>query len=235
MKIINVHNYDALSKQGADILLDALRAKKDINICLATGSSPAKMYEYFVNTINEEKIDISNMTFTKLDEWHGVPKESSFTCDTFIKEHLLDKLLMQPKRVIAFDSETKDVDADLKRVQDQIDACPIDIMILGLGMNGHLGLNEPGDSLTLPCHYAELDEKTKTHDMVNDQKVEGGITIGLKGIFDSKKVLMIVTGSRKEEAFKAFMSQKITTNIPASLLWLHQDCTTLIDQEQFND
>lgn len=234
MKLIKSDNYECMSLQGKQVLIDTITNKKDAIICLATGSSPKRMYELFVQEINEKKIDISEVTFVKLDEWYGVAPEEACTCTHFIKENLLDKLYMQPKQVIEFISNTKDIPAELNKVDNFLRNHPVDVMILGLGMNGHLGLNEPDEYLTYPCYQAKLNEKTKTHEMAKDYVLESGLTIGLEGIFSAKTVLMLVCGTRKEEAYKQFMSQKITTSTPASLLWLHQNCITIIDSEQFD-
>lgn len=233
MKIIKSKHYEEMSKQGAKIMIDLITNKKDAIICLATGGSPKRMYELFVNEVNNQKIDISEVTFVKLDEWYGVAPEDACTCTTFIKEHLLDKLYMQPKQLIEFISNTNDVNNELNKVDSFIKEHPIDLMILGLGMNGHLGLNEPDEYLSFQCHQAKLNEKTKTHDMAKDHILESGLTIGLEGIFTSKMVLMLVSGTRKEDAYQEFMSQRISTSTPASLLWLHPNCITIIDCEQF--
>ncbi|MEE1464554.1 MAG: 6-phosphogluconolactonase, partial [Clostridium sp.] len=136
---------------------------------------------------------------------------------------------MQPKEVIEFVSNAPDIQQELDKMDMFLREHPIDVMILGLGMNGHLGLNEPADSLVLNAHFAELDEKTKTHDMVKGYAPKGGLTIGLQGIFTAKQIIMLVCGERKEEAYQAFMSQRISTSTPASLLWLHPNCVTLVD------
>ena len=233
MELLNAKNYEEMSITGANILLETIRNKSNASICIATGGSPERMYEIFVNTINEEKIDISNVTFVKLDEWYDAEEYDPFTCNAFIKEKLLDKLYMKPKQVIAFQTKGKDYQEDLDRVQKYLDENPLDVMILGLGMNGHLGFNEPADELSLDAHMVQLDAITQTHEMTMGKVLTRGVTVGMKGIFDAKRVLMLVTGGRKDEAYKYFMSRKVSTRTPASFLWLHPNCTTIIDREKF--
>ena len=233
MNIINALNYEEMSQKGAAILIDTVKNNKDARICLATGGSPERMYEIFAETINKENIDISNVTFVKLDEWYDVEEDAPFTCNVFIKEKLLNKLNCQPKEVIAFQTQGDDFEEDCARIQNYLNKHPLDVMILGLGMNGHLGLNEPSEYLTLDAHIAALSETTKTHDMATGKELTRGITIGMKGIFEAKSVLMLVCGGRKEEAFKNFMSRNISTTTPASFLWLHPNCNTIIDREKF--
>lgn len=229
MELIHAETYEDMSEIGAEILLDTIRKKPDAVICLATGNSPALMYEKICKVINRERIDLSQITFVKLDEWYGVDPQDECTCTSFLKEHLLDQLYMQPKQIIEFVSNAADITQELHKVDAFLSEYPIDVMILGLGMNGHLGLNEPGDYLMLSSHFTELSEKTKTHSMVKNRTLQGGLTIGFKGIFEAKKVLMLICGEKKEAAYQAFMSQRITTAVPASLLWLHPNCVTILD------
>lgn len=234
MKIIDAKNYDEMSELGANILIETIEKKKDASICLATGGSPKKLYENFVNEINERKLDISNVTFVKLDEWYDVEETQPFTCTTFIKENILDKLHMKPKAFLSLPTKCEDPNAACAKLQAYLDQNPIDVMILGLGMNGHLGLNEPNTHLNLHTHQANLSDITKTHDMAQGKPLTSGLTIGLKSIFEAKQVLMLVCGNKKEDAYQQFMSQKISTLTPASLLWLHPNCTSIIDRNKFS-
>lgn len=235
MKLIHEENYENMSRTGAEVILDTIRNKPNAVICLATESSPKRMYEMICDTINKEKIDISQVTFVKLDEWYGVEPDDSCTCTSFFKQNVIDRLDMPFKEFVEVSSNTKDIEKDLTELDAFLEEHPIDVMILGLGMNGHLGLNEPAEYLSLACHYTELSEKTKTHDMVKGKVPKGGLTIGLQGIFSAEKVLMLVCGDRKEEAFKEFMSKRISTATPASLLWLHRNCITIVDDESFKE
>lgn len=234
MKIIDAKDYDEMSKLGANILIETIEKKKNASICLSTGGSPKKMYAYFVDEINKRKLDISNVTFVKLDEWYGVEETQPFTCTTFIKENIIDKLHMKAKAFISLPTKCDNPQFSCAKLQSYLDENPIDVMILGLGMNGHLGLNEPSTHLTLDTHQATLSDITKTHDMAIGKPLRSGLTIGLKSIFEAKQVLMLVCGNKKDEAFQQLMSKKISTSTPASLLWLHQNCTTIIDRNKFS-
>lgn len=234
MNIKETNDYETMSQKAVDILIETIQHKRDAYICLATGSSPSRMYELFVHEVNTNHLDISQVTFVKLDEWYGVHPHASCTCSSYIKEHLLDKLHQQPKQYIEFKSDTDNVDDELLQVECALHEHPIDLMVLGLGMDGHLGLNEPNEHLTRTCHKALLHPKTKTHDMLKGYDVAYGMTLGMGAIFASKHVIMLVCGTNKEDAYKAFMSQDITTQVPASLLWLHPNCVSIIDDSQFH-
>ena len=107
----------------------------------------------------------------------------------------------------------------------------IDCCILGLGKNGHLGLNEPADELSPDAHVIQLDELSKHHDMLKGKKVEQGITLGLSELLNAKKILMLISGSGKAEILQRLMSKKVSTKLPASFLWLHNDVACLINKE----
>lgn len=232
MNINYVSNYEEMSQMGAKLMIDTIKNKSNASICLATGSSPKRMYEIFVDKVNKENIDISEVTFVKLDEWIGLSEEDPNSCTGFIRTHVLDSLHNKPKAYIEMKTDN-DAFAECEKMDHYLKENPIDLMILGLGMDAHLGLNEPNEYLTLNCHKAILNEKTKNHDMAKGKSLSSGLTIGMGGIFESKQVLMLVCGTRKEEAYETFMSRKISTQAPCSFLWLHSNCFTIIDREQF--
>lgn len=234
MKIINATNYEVMSRHGADIIIELMKTKPDAIICLATGGSPKRMYEILAQAINEEQIDLSHMTFVKLDEWYGLSKDDPSTCTSFLKTYFFDLLKQKEVTVIGMESD-RDANQECASMNAFLSAHTIDCMILGLGMDAHLGLNEPNEYLTLEAHHAQLNEQTKTHDMAKGKQLTSGLTIGMEGIFNAKHILMLVSGTRKEEAFQAFMSKRITTKAPCSFLWLHPHCTTIIDRTQFPD
>lgn len=234
MNIINAKDYEAMSKQGAELLIELMRKKADAIICLATGGSPKRMYEILAQAINEERIDLSHMTFVKLDEWYGLSKDDPSTCTSFLNTYFFDLLDQKKLTIIGMESDQA-ATQECDKMNAFLKAHTIDCMILGLGMDAHLGLNEPNDYLTLEAHHAQLNEQTKTHDMAKGKQLTSGLTIGMEGIFQAKHILMLVSGPRKEAAYQAFMSKRITTKAPCSFLWLHPHCTTIIDHTQFSD
>ena len=226
-------NYEELSKQGALMMIDVIKEKPNANITLATGGSPKRMYEIFVEEVKKTNIDISQVIFTKLDEWCGLDKEDEATCEYFIQEHLLKPLSFNLEHFIGFNPETKDIDEEIKKMNQFLELHPIDLCILGLGMNGHLGLNEPNEHLQVDSHKIAISAKTKTHDMIKRKNVEYGVSMGMGNLMKSKKILMLISGDKKEEAYTKLMKGEITTHLPASFLWLHSHCVMLIDKEKF--
>ena len=233
MLLINVKDYEQLSKESAAICFNTMKENPYAQICLATGGSVKRMYEILAKEINDKQLDISNITFIKLDEWCGVSLDDACTCSYYLHHYFFDLLHQKPTTFIEFKSDAFDVNEEVKRINEHLQQQPIDLMILGLGMDGHLGLNEPNDVLTLPCHESALHDKTMTHDMIKERHITSGVTIGMQGIFQAKQILMLITGANKEDAYQAFMQQQLTTQNPSSFLWIHPNCISIIDDSQF--
>jgi galactosamine-6-phosphate isomerase len=226
LNFIKTEDYDSLSQAGAKILISALKQKPNTLLCIATGSSPLGTYQIFAQRVKEEKIDVSALRVIKLDEWLGIDPRNPASCESYIREHILEPLEIDEERYIGFASNSKDLFEECKRIDDYLDRNgPIDVCILGLGKNGHLGLNEPNEFLSPISHVIDLDEKTKTHSMLNlaGQAVTKGITLGLGTLLASKQIIFLVTGDEKSIAFEKFREGRVRTDLPASMLWLHQN------------
>jgi galactosamine-6-phosphate isomerase len=233
MKISYFDNYSAMSECAADILVADLKKKKDLLICCATGGSPTGLYQNVVVAYSENSSWFDSVRVLKLDEWGGIPMSDPNSCHTYLHEKVLTPLKISPDRYIAFDSEVSNAERECKRVQEIVDnAGPIDLCILGLGKNGHLGFNEPADSLHADCHIAKLASTTVQHSMVATMPMTPtfGMTLGLRSILAAKKILLLITGAQKADAVKKLMTKEISTRLPASFLWLHSNVECLIDK-----
>jgi len=138
------------------------------------------------------------------------------------------------KRFISWDSNPQDPSTEVERITKLLEKeGDIDVCILGMGINGHLGFNEPSDSFKLKPHIAELTDTTKKHTMAQEAKheIKYGLTLGMGEIMRSKKIILLVNGAHKIDPFKRFLSQKITSEFPASILWLHPNVTVICDKE----
>lgn len=220
-------SYDAMSESCAAVMLETVRKKKDAVLVLATGGSPLSAYRLFVKRVQEEKPDLSEVTFVKLDEWRFLPPENEATCEYFLQKEILQPLNILPERYISFDGEAADGKAECLRIEHALQALPqIDLCVLGIGKNGHVGLNEPDEALDFGAHTVTLQEKTKTHDMLRHagvQSVTEGITLGLGNLMQAKTLLVLGTGADKKDAYAYMESGKISCAAPVSLLSLHQN------------
>ncbi|WP_434638560.1 galactosamine-6-phosphate isomerase [Klebsiella sp. I138] len=216
-------DYRALSESASDHLIALIHRKPDALICLATGATPLLTYQLFVEKVKSQKVDVSRVTFVELDEWVGLSPDNPATCNVFLQKHILQPLAITDERYISFASDRAD-EQECQRVVEHIARHGgLDLCLLGIGKNGHLGLNEPGDALVPSSHIALLDAGTRQHDMLKQASVpvDRGITLGLRDILAAKEILLLVAGDGKQQAFHAFREGKVTTQIPASFLWLH--------------
>jgi len=233
MKITYFDNYEDMSDNAATLLVTELKRKKDSLACCATGGSPRGVYQRMAKMYPKEEGLFDEIRLLKLDEWGGIPMTDPNSCHSYLQENILAPLKISSDRYIAFDSEATDVEEECRRIQQTINKIgPIDFCILGLGKNGHLGFNEPADRLQRNCHVAHLATTTIQHTMVQTMTKTPtfGMTVGLKDILGSRKILLLITGTQKQEAIKRLMTEEITTQLPASFLWLHSNVECLIDK-----
>ena len=228
-----VENYTALSERASEYLLAVIRSKPDAVICLATGATPLLTYHYLVEKIHQQQVDISQLTFVKLDEWVDLPLTMPGTCETFLQQHIVQPLGLREDQLISFRSEEIN-ETECERVTNLIARKGgLDLCVLGLGKNGHLGLNEGRAEELIGLGGAPAGAHTLL--LVGRggpgagtlQPADAGI--GLKDILNAREVLLLVTGEGKQDATERFLTAKVSTAIPASFLWLHSNFICLIN------
>lgn len=233
MEFIYVKDYDELSIMTANKMVEALKKKKNLNLCLASGGSPKKAYRHFVDKVKEDNLDVSELVITKLDEWVGVSKDSELSCEKYLNDLILSPLNIKKDHFITFEPDCNEVQSEVERVKKQLETNKINLCILGFGINGHLGLNEPGEYLHPYAHQASLDERTKKHPMLQGNDLAYGMTIGMNDILNADEVILMMNGKQKEELYKEFLTGKINTKLPASFLWLHNNVSVIIREDEF--
>jgi len=234
--VIIKDNYEEMSREAARIMRKTIEENPKAVIVFATGHSPQRAYRFLVEDIQKNAVDISGITVVKLDEWLGLPPEDEATCEYFIQKEIIEPLGISETQYLHFDSMAEDAEAECLRFRQAYEALPqIDLIILGIGKNGHLGLNEPAEELSAVAHVTDLSEKTKTHEMLTHtaESVLKGITMGIGELFRGKKVLLLADGKQKKEMLEYYLNDKVTTRVPVSLLKLHQNCICLVNQEDF--
>ena len=231
MKIQSFEDYDQMSGRAANIVLEEIVEKKNLLICAPTGNSPSGMYRSLAQTFQQNPEIFNEFRVLKLDEWGGLSADHPGSCEHYLQKHLLGPLKISKDRYAGFMPNPEDAKKECERVQHIIDhEAPMDLCILGLGKNGHIGFNEPGEFLQPHCHVAQLSEESKKHGMVDgmQQKPEYGMTLGLHDILSAKRIVLLIYGSGKEEATSMLMSKKITTQFPVTFLWLHDNVDCLV-------
>lgn len=237
MEINILNSHEDLSQRAAAIILAQLDAKKDMLLCAATGNSPTRTYELLGEEHRRRPERFANMRVLKLDEWGGLPMTDPGTCEYYLRTRLLAQLNVDDQRYISFRSNPKDPQAECQRIQGQLsEAGPIDCCILGVGINGHIALNEPATFLQPGCHVARLASTTLEHTMLAaSNRPSFGLTLGVADILKAKMILVLVSGPSKKEMMREFLLQRITPEFPASFLWLHSNTVCLLDQQAMPD
>ena len=224
MIVQHYDSYQALSEAAADFVLSRLGGTHKRMLCAATGGSPTAMYASLVKRKSE--LDIANLKILKLDEWYQLPMESEGTCESYLQLHLVQPLAIDKANYISFNSIAPDPDAECERIRKLVEAKgPIDACILGIGMNGHLALNEPAEELEPGIHLGKLAESSQSHPMISGSNFTPthGFTLGMGDILKARTILLLVNGKKKKTIFNKLMNKKVSTLLPASLLWLHPD------------
>lgn len=234
MKITRHADYHQMSIHAKDFIINSLQQKKESLICAATGNSPLKTYHLLAAEFQQNIALFEQLRILKLDEWGGVEMQEPQTCESFLQENLLQPLHISRERYFAFESNPENPQQECNRVQAIINQQgPIDLCILGLGRNGHLGFNEPAEILQPHCHVVELSATSMQHSMAQamQQKPTYGMTIGMVDILHSKKIILLVTGDNKKAVVTQLLEQRISTQLPTSLLWLHPNVECAIDEQ----
>ena len=230
MNFRKTRNYEAMSKAAAEWIAAEVKRKADSLICLATGETPTRTYELLAERAKRTPKMFSRIRALKLDEWHGMAAGEMGTCEEYLQRLIVRPWRITPRRYGGFVSDSKRPERECARVQNWLGRNgPIDLCVLGLGVNGHLGLNEPGEALSAFAHVAKLAASTRNHGMLKQRTVKPtrGLTVGMAEILQSRKILLLVSGARKQKALRRLMRGEITTQFPASLLWMHPDATIL--------
>lgn len=222
MQITRCATVAELNELVSEIIIKELAKNEYTLFCTATGNSPTGIYQLLAE--KKDAIDTQKLSLIKLDEWYGLPMDHPATCEYYLRQHLLDPLGIST--YAAFDSKAPDPEAECNRINQYLDKHgPIDLCLLGLGQNGHVAFNEPADYLQPHAHLAPLSETSLTHTMIQNSgaDVKYGFTLGMADILQSRKILLPVFGRNKRTIMQRLMEGKISSQLPASFLWLHPD------------
>jgi galactosamine-6-phosphate isomerase len=225
-------DYEALSRRASELVVAGLRSRPTSLLCLAAGSTPIRTYELLAVEGAKEPDLFAHCRIIKLDEWGGLPPGNPATCDFQLRSALVSPLNLA-ERYVAFESNPSDPDAEAARVVAWLDQNgPIDISILGLGINGHLGFAEPAEYLQPFAHVAKLSPESLTHAMLtkSDARPTYGLTLGMADLIQSRQILLLVSGATKRKPLQRLIGGQITTEFPASMLQVHNNVQLLCDE-----
>ena len=235
MEIINVKNNVEGGKVAAEILVNAICLKPTSVLGLATGSSPESTYDALVESYRRGGVSFEYVKTVNLDEYIGLPKSSPQSYHYFMWKNLFSRVNIKPENTHIPNGVAENPEEECIRYDKLIESLGgIDIQLLGIGHNGHIGFNEPAEFFTKETHVTELDASTiEANARFFAQREDvptKAITMGMGAIMGAKKILLIANGKKKREILEKAMYGKITPRVPASILQLHPNVTVIYSE-----
>jgi glucosamine-6-phosphate deaminase len=236
MNIIQVANYEEMSKHAAQYIIEKVRANPYIKLGLATGSTPKRTYQELVKDHRENGTTYQHVQTINLDEYIGLPKTDPNSYHYFMRRHLFDHLDIPSEQIHMPSGTADDLLKECGRYEQLIkEIGGVDLQLLGIGQNGHIGFNEPGTSFKSRTHIVSLAESTRIANSTFFPSLEEvptrAITVGISTILDSREILLLASGSAKAHALKRLITERIHEEFPASALKLHSHVTIIADAE----
>lgn len=229
--------YEDMSKEAANIIANAICKKPDIVLGLATGSTPLGTYKELIRLHKEEGLDFSKVTTFNLDEYYGLSQDHTQSYYYYMHENFFNHINIKEENVHIPDGTASDIENYCKKYEQEIkNHGGIDLQILGIGTNGHIGFNEPAEKLFAYTHLTDLTEDTikansRFFDSI-DEVPKKALTMGIGSILKAKKIILLANGKNKATAISYLIDQdNITTKVPATFLKTHNDVTVILDKE----
>lgn len=234
MHIVVCKDYEEMSRRAAEIVAEQVKKRPDGLISFPGGDTPLGMVHVFADMVNEGKVDISRTHYVSLDEWVGLSNEDEGSCGLFNQQNLLSRLQHPFAGTHVINGAAEDIESERVALNDYISQYgPLDVSVLGIGMNGHLGFNENGVDFDLDAHIIPLSETTlKVMTKYFGEKFHPtqGISQGIRQIMAAKTVILIANGAHKAEILKKAVHGPVTNEVPASVLQNHPNCYVVADE-----
>lgn len=235
MEIYKAKDYKDMSRKAANIISAQVIMKPNCVLGLATGSTPIGTYAQLVEWYNKGDLDFSEVTTVNLDEYKGLPRTNDQSYYYFMHQHLFDRVNIDPERTNVPNGMEPDAEKECGRYEELIRSLGgVDLQLLGLGHNGHIGFNEPGEAFEKETHCVDLTESTieanKRFFASADDVPKQAYTMGIKTIMQAKKILIVVNGENKADIVERAFFGPVTPEVPASILQLHNDVTLVGDE-----
>ena len=238
MQIIKTADYNEMSKKTANIIASQMILKPNSVLGLATGSSPIGTYKELIKKYENGDIDFSDITTVNLDEYRGLPRTNDQSYYYFMNNNLFNHVNIDKERTHVPNGMVEDAEKECSDYEALIkELGGIDLQLLGLGHNGHIGFNEPSDEFDKVTHCVDLQESTieanKRFFASIDDVPRQAYTMGIGTIMAAKKILVVVSGTDKANIVKKAFTGPVTPNVPASILQMHPDVTIICDAEAY--
>lgn len=235
MKIIQAKDYDDMSRKAANIISAQVILFPQSVLGLATGSTPIGVYHQLVNWYKKGDLDFSKIQTVNLDEYCGIPPDHEQSYRYYMNHNLFNDVNIHEKNIHIPNGQAKNYDEECLRYDRLIaDIGGIDLQLLGIGHNGHIGFNEPDQAYGKMTHRIKLNQRTidaNSRFFTNSSQVpKYALTLGIKAIMQAKKIVMVVYGEGKADILHQAVNGPVTPSVPASILQLHPDITIIADE-----
>lgn len=235
LKVIRAKDYDEMSEKACEIITDRVKKLNGPVLGLATGSTPEGLYQRLIETYNQNKISFQNVTSFNLDEYVGLTKDNPNSYYYFMKEKFFKHVDILMEQVHLPNGTASDLERECRDYEQLIkEQNQIDLQLLGLGVNGHIGFNEPGTPFSSRTDVVDLDESTRKANArffaSMDEVPTQAISMGIKTIMESQEVLLLASGEKKADAVAHLMNDEVSESFPASILKNHKYVTIIADE-----
>ena len=235
MRICQAEDYAAMSRMAADVIASQITEKPDCVLGLATGSTPVGAYALLAERQRGSALSFGRVRSVNLDEYYGLAPEHEQSYRYFMEKNLFGLVDIRPENTNVPNGLAPDPVAECARYDRLIDELGgIDLQLLGLGQNGHIGFNEPGPAFIPETHLVDLTESTVNANSrfftSRDEVPRQALTMGIRAIMQARRVLVIVNGEKKAEAVKRAFAGPVVPDVPASILQLHRDVVLVADK-----
>ncbi|WP_078554454.1 glucosamine-6-phosphate deaminase [Bacillus alkalicellulosilyticus] len=240
MKVLIAEDYNEMSKKASDILFHAIVTNKKVVLGLATGGTPITTYDLLVESIKASKQSLTHVHTINLDEYVGLQSDCRHSYHRFMEEHLFQHISIPTNQTHLPNGATTDLHIECQRYEELIASHGgIDLQLLGIGKNGHIGFNEPGTSFLTNTHIVNLTPSTIKANArffsSIDEVPKQAITMGISTIMKSKCILLLASGKSKATAIKELLEGQITEKCPATILQKHPDLIVVADKDALSE
>lgn len=236
MRVVKVANYEEMSQKAADCIIRQVKEKPDSVLGLATGGTVTGTYQLLAKDHQKNGTSYRQILTVNLDEYIGISSEHEQSYHFYMKKRLFDHIQIPPENTYLPDGQAEDLEEECKRYDERIESLGgIDLQLLGIGVNGHIGFNEPGTPFDSKTHIVELSESTRKANArffnTLEEVPKKAITMGIETIINSKKILLLASGLKKAPIIRKLFQEGITEEIPASVLKKHENVVLIADEE----
>lgn len=240
MKLVHVENYDEMSMQAARAVFDKITSSERVVLGLATGSTPEKMYDYLVDMLNKNKVDLSHVYTVNLDEYVGLDADHPQSYHQYMNRIFFDRVDIPKNHTFLPNGAAENLEDEVAEYEKLIEELGgVDLQVLGIGRNGHIAFNEPGTAFDSETHVVDLTETTvndnaRFFDTI-DEVPKQAISMGLSTIMNAKSIVMMASGEEKADAITAMMEGEVDESLPGSILQRHHDVTVIADRKALRE